>query len=299
MLISAVDEFCVFDGAFPLRHQGSQHQRRTAPQVAGGNGHTAEAGYAGHYRHAAVHPDVRAHTAQVGHVAEAVFKHVFHDHAGALRHARGGQHLGLHVGGEAGVRVGPQLGESPQASRRGQHDGVSFFRDVAAHFPELIAHGNQIQGLRVGEPDFSSRHRRRTQQRACRDAIGDGGINCSAQRLHALDLDQLRARSAYLTAHGVDEVLQIGDFRFPGGVVDSGHAGQKRRGHHHVFRRADAGIIKVHVPGMHIPAVAVNHAAILHDAHAQRPQALQMQINGPDADFAPAGIGDRGAAQLA
>ena len=196
-----------------------------------------------------------------------------------------------------GIRL--QLGEGSQALRCGERDCVFFFRDSAAHFLELIAHGNHIPGPRVCEANFASGHRRGAQQRARRDAVGDGRIANATQRLNALDFNQLGACTAHIASHGVDEILQIGDFRFPGCVMNDGGSLQQRRGHHHVFRRADAGIIKVHVSGMHIPAVTVNHAAVFHDGHAQRPQALQMQVNRPDADFTPAGIGDRGAAQLA
>ena len=117
------------------------------------------------------------------------------------------------------------------------------------------------------------------------------------QALHAGDFNGVTARAAHMTAHGIDEVLQINDFRLPGGVVDGGHAVQKHGGHHHIFRRAHAGVVEIHVPGTHAGAVAVDQPALLRHHHAQAAQAAQMQVNGPQTDLAASGICNRGLAE--
>ena len=153
-------------------------------------------------------------------------------------------------------------------------DAVILFLDDHAHLPQLGVHRNQIAGVDVSQFDFAARHGRGAEQRARHNAIGDGSVARAVQFFHALNFNHLGARALNAAAHAIDEALQILDFRLPGGVVNGGHAGQQRRRHHHVFRSAHAGIIQVYVRRAHLPAVAIQHAVRVHNAHAQGAQAL-------------------------
>ena len=57
-----------------------------------------------------LHGDVRAHAVELLHVHEAVLEDVFGDGGGAFGLGGEGHELGLHVGGEAGVLLGGDVG---------------------------------------------------------------------------------------------------------------------------------------------------------------------------------------------
>ena len=114
------------------------------------------------------------------------------------------------------------------------------------------------------------------------------------QPFHALHGDIVRTSAANFATHGIDKRLQVGNLRFPGRIMNHRGARQKHRRHHHVFRGAHAGIVKMHFSGMHVPSIAMDEPALFGDFHAQLPQARQMQINGPQANLAPARKGHCG-----
>ena len=64
---------------------------------------------------------------------------------------------------------------------------------------------------------------------------------------------------------------------------------RQHRGHHHVFRGPDAGKVQIDVRAAQARALALDHAVRLAYLHAQRPQTLQVQVDGALADLAAAG----------
>ena len=75
--------------------------------------------------------------------------------------------------------------------------------------------------------------------------------------------------------------------------MDGGCALKKHRSHHDVFRRADAGVIKVNFPCMHVRSVTMDEAPLFRHLNAKAAQTIQMQVNGAQANFTPAGISHR------
>ena len=111
---------------------------------------------------------------------------------------------------------------------------------------------------------------------------------------HALDLDRVPARAAHAAAHGIDEVLQVHDFRFPCGVMDSRDTRHEYRRHHDVFRCADAGVIEMHLARVHTASIAMDEPTLLLNLHAEAAQTGQMQINRTEADLTAAGKSNGG-----
>ena len=98
-------------------------------------------------------------------------------------------------------------------------------------------------------------------------------------------------------AHGVQEALQVQNFRLPSHIVQHGLAPEQRGGHHHVLGRAHAGVVEMDGRRVHVAPVAADHAALFLHLHAQLAKAAQVQVDGAQADFAPAGQGDIGPAE--
>ena len=253
--------------------------------------------YALHHSRAAVDQHVGAHAVEVARVREAVLKHVLHHHRGSLGHGGQRQHLGLHIGGKARMRLRLQLLESREPLRRAQPRRAFLLVDLAAHLPQLGKDSVQVSAGYVGQPDVAARGRRRGQQGTGHNAVRHGLIAYAMQALHALDGHGMRACAADARAHGVEQVLQIADLRLPRHVAQHRAAPEQHRGHHHVFGGPHAGIVKMHGTGAHMPAVAANEAAFLPHVHPQLPQSAQMQVDGPQTDLASAGKGDRGLAK--
>src|SRR5699024_11014041 len=91
-----------------------------------------------------VHLDLGPHALELIGVAEAAGPHAVGDDAGPLGQAQGGGHLGLHVGGEAGVGQGLDVGADQRADAADQK-AVVHLLNVHAHLAHLG--GNTIHVL--------------------------------------------------------------------------------------------------------------------------------------------------------
>ena len=206
-------------------------------------------------------------------MGKSVLEHVFHNHARPLGHGQQRQHLYLHIRREAGIRLRLQLCKRCQTLRRSQNNAFFFLAHVAAHFAQLRIHRQQRLNRGASQLNGAACNCPCRQQRSGDNAVGHGRPSRAVQVLHALNRHNRAARAADASAHCIDEVRQIDDFRFTRRVVDNGNSRQQHRRHQDILRRADAGVVQMHLAAVHIAAVAVNHAAFLVNHHAQTAQA--------------------------
>ena len=90
--------------------------------------------------------------------------------------------------------------------------------------------------------------------------------------------------------HFLQKVLQVHDLRLTGRVGDHGDALCAAGGQHGVFRGAHAGQGQQDVRAVQRLSAAQQAAADLVDLRPQGAQGGQMQVNGPGAQLAPAGV---------
>ena len=123
--------------------------------------------------------------------------------------------------------------------------------------------------------------------------VGDDGIGGAPQPLHPVDLDGVRTRAADVGAQSIQEVCQIHNVGLSGGVFNDSqppglHRGQDdiHGGSHCDHVHIDAGPMQV------VFRRDRDHAVVQAVIAAQGRKALQVLVNGPDAEIAPARHGN-------
>ena len=180
-------------------------------------------------------------------------------------------------------------------------DGVVILGDVRADLAQLG--GDAVEVLRddVFDEHVAADGCRRGHIRARLDLVGDDRIAAAVQRTHAADLDHVGARAGDLCAHGVEEVGKVDDMGLLGAVFDDGHAAAEDCGEQDVHRRADGDDIEIDMAAAQtaLRGVGADIAAGLLDHGAHGLKALDMLVDGADAEVAAAGHGDVGVAEAA
>ena len=126
------------------------------------------------------------------------------------------------------------------------------------------------------------------------DLVGDDGIGYAVQILHTADLDDVGTGAADVGAHRVEEVRQVDDVRFLGGVLQDRLTLRLDGGEHQVDGRADGYGIKINartVEGTRGGALddsAVDQLVL----RAHQREALQVLVDRTHAEVAAAGQGD-------
>ena len=180
-------------------------------------------------------------------------------------------------------------------------DGVVILRDVRADLAQLG--GDAVEVLRddVFDQHVAADCGGSGHIRARLDLVGDDGIAAAVQRLDAAHLDDVGARAGDLRAHGVQEVREVDDVRLLGAVFDDRHAAAQNCRKQDVHRRADGDDIKIDVAAAQpaLRGVGADIAAGLLDHGAHGLEALDVLVDGADAEVAAARHGDMGMAEAA
>ena len=130
--------------------------------------------------------------------------------------------------------------------------------------------------------------------------VGNDAVGAAVELLHAPDADGIGARALDVGTHGVQEVGQVHDVRLLGGIFDGGGALGQGRSHHDVHGSAHADHVQIH--GSAGQAAALGHGlaqVALGDLRAHGPEALDVLVDGPDAEIAAAGHGHSSLAEAA
>ena len=262
----------------------------------------AQLGNALDHRDLAVHMDVRAHARQLLGVAEAAVPDALGDDARALCQTERRGHLRLHVGREARIGQGLDIGAGERARAAHEHR-VVILGHLDAHLLELGGDALQMTRDDVFDQHRTAAGRDRRHKGAGLDLVRDDRIVRAVQALDAADLDHVRARALDVRAHGVEEVRQIDDVRLLGAVLHDGLALGQHRGEHDVHRRADRDNVEINVCavqalfgrlGADVTALGQGHRG------AERLEALDMLVDRAHAaEIAAARHGDLGVAVFA
>ena len=283
-----------FGGA--LGGQTGDDQRRTGPQVAGLDRRAYQLVGALDDGHLAVHLDAGAQTFQLVHVLEAVGTvDTLGDEAGALRQRQHGGDLRLHIRGETGVGQGLDVGLLQRLAAAHQQ-GVVVLLHHHAHLHELGANAVHMLGDDVLQQQLTAGGGHCGHIGAGLDLVGNDAVGAAGETLHAPDLDGVSAGALDVRAHGVQEVGQIHDVGLLGGVFNGGDAVGQRGGHHDVHGSAHGNNVQIY-RGAGEPAIfggGVDKAALHGHLGTHGGEALDMLVDGADAEVAAAGHGHGG-----
>src|SRR5204863_319476 len=123
-------------------------------------------------------------------------------------------------------------------------DGAWRGFDYRARFAQLCKHRIEVIRPCVIDADVSCGDGAGNKISARLYPIWKYFIRGAPEPLHALDPDSVRAGSPDPRAHGIQEIREIDDFRFTGGVLDDRFSSGESRGHHKVLSARDGYCIE-------------------------------------------------------
>src|ERR671921_351491 len=210
-------------------------------------------------------------------------------------------HLGLKVGREA--REGQCCDVYP-AERRSIFDPHPDTRGARGgdylhpHLPQLLELHLQVLGEGVRYRDVPAGRSRGHQERTRLDTVRHHRPLGGVQFTDAFDHYAARARSHDARAHRIEEAGEGGDLRLAGAVLDSGDPIREHGSHHDVLGCADARVLEVDLSGPQPAGGARLYEAVVElDVSAERPQAVDVKVELPQAEITPARRRDLGLAE--
>ena len=113
-------------------------------------------------------------------------------------------------------------------------DAVIELLDVHADLPHFTGDRFQMLGDNIGDQHVATGRSGGDHKGAGLDLVGDDGVNSAVKLLYAANLDDIGAGAHDVSAHGVQEVCQIYNVRFLGGVFDHRQPSGTNRSQHGV-----------------------------------------------------------------
>src|SRR5690606_20431013 len=138
------------------------------------------------------------------------------------------------------------------------------------------------------QDDVAPRGRHGAQEGAGLDAVGHDTVGGAVQAFHALDDDAVGAVAFDVRAHGDQDLGQVDDLGFAGGVFQHGAAFGQGGGHHQVFRAGHGDHVRQDARAAQAFGLGHDEAVLDADARAHGGQALDVLVDRPLADRAAA-----------
>ena len=272
--------------------QGGDDQRRAGPQVAGLDRRAGKMIHALHHGGLFIHLDVGAHALELVYITVAVIPHALRHQRSSFRKREDRGDLRLHVSGEAGIGQGLDIGPVQGAGPADQ-EGVLVLFHVHAHFHQFGGDAVHVLGNNILHQDLSTGGSHGGHISARLDLVRNDGIIAAPKAIHATDLDGICAGATDVGTHGVKEIGQVHDVGFLGRIFDNSSALRPDGGHHNVHGGAHGDHVQVDI-GPFQQAVfrgGIDEATFHHYLSAQSGEALDVLVDGTDAEIASAGHG--------
>ena len=124
---------------------------------------------------------------------------------------------------------------------------VIRFLHITADLHQLRADGFQMLGNHIFHRHIPSGSRGGKHKGTGLDLVGDDGIFCSVELLHAADPDHIRSGSFDVRSHTVQEIGKIHHMRLFCSVLNDGQTVRKGRRHHDIDGRSHADHVHIQV----------------------------------------------------
>jgi hypothetical protein len=297
-LVPAVEMTDCTDDRLAAGGQSGQDQRGAGSQIRGRHPGAAQTRHAGDPGGPFARLNPCAQPSQLRHVHESGREDPVADRALPRRQRKQGHPLGLKVGGNARVRQSGDVDGSRRAVR-GKLHSIFGGSDLQPGRTELGQHGVEVFRHDSGDGHGTSRRGGRQQQRGRFDAIGHHAVGGAAHLIDAPDAKRRRPQARDARPYPIEKPAQVDDLRLHRGAEDGGLAFGQDGGAHHVRRAGDRGTPRTTERDRRADQAsgAGDHTATLDpEVRPQGGQSLQVQVDGPGADVAPAGERDHGPA---
>ena len=297
-LVSSVEVVDAVEDGFAVGDEGGEDEGGGGAEVRAHDGGGLEVGSSADGGGAAVDGDVGAHAVEFLDVHEAIFKDVFGDGGGAFGLGGEGHELGLHVGGEAGVLLGGDVG-GLEGSAGADADTLCADVEADAALVEFSEQRSEVSGVAAVDVEVAAGDGAGHEEGAGLDAVRVDAVAGAVEFGDAVDLDGRRAGAFDVGAHGGEERGQVGDFGLAGAVFKDGFAVGEDGGHQEVFGAGDGDLVEDDVGSAEGPlavcgAAGFEVAVLLRDGGAHGFEAFDVEVDGSAADGASAGHGDAG-----
>lgn len=117
------------------------------------------------------------------------------------------------------------------------------------------------------------------------------------QHIHPADFDDIGTGAADIGAHGIEKVGKVYNVGFFGNILQHGHTAGFHGGQHDIDGGADRNLIEVDVRPLQALGISVDETVFDADLGTQQLEALDVLIDGTNAEIAPAGHGNTGLAK--
>ena len=296
-LVAAVDVIDAIDDGFTGSDKSREDETSAGAEVGGLDDGAGEGRGATNDGAAAVDGDMRTHAHHFAGVEETVLKNSFGDDGGSVGLRGEGHVLGLHVGGEAGVFLGGDVGGDEFVAVVNADGGMVTNVDGNADGLQLGDDGAEVGGIAVGDGDVAIGDGSSDEERASLDAIGNDGVGGAVELFDAVNLQSGGVVAFDVRAHFAEEMDEVGNFRFASGVLENGGAFSERGSHQKVFSTGNGDFFEHDVGSLEAPVIGnfgLNIAVFRGDGGAHFFQGREMQIDGTRTDGAAAGKRDVG-----
>ncbi len=225
---------------------------------------------------------------------EAILEDVLGDGGGAFGLGGEGHVLGLHVGGEAGVLFGGDVGGLEVASAGTDADVVLADVEADAALFELGDEGAEVGGFAGVDVEVAAGDGSGDEEGSCLDAVGVDAVTGTVEAGDALNADGRGSGAFDLCSHGDEHGGEVGDFGLARAVFEEGFAVGEDGCHQEVFGSGDGDLVEDDVRAFEAVGPGFEIAVIVGDGGPHGFEALDVEVDGASTDGASAGHGDAG-----
>ena len=143
--VAAIDVIDAINDGLAIGNKSSEYQRSRGTQIAGEYGGSGKRGLAANNRAASFDLDVRSHAHEFLRMHEAILENVFGDDRGAFGLSSQRHVLRLHIGGEARIFFGRDIGGF-KSTGSDHANGVVIANEFHSDFFQLVQQRGNVLG---------------------------------------------------------------------------------------------------------------------------------------------------------
>ena len=208
-----------------------------------------------------------------------------------------GHELSLHIGGEAGIFLGGDIGGDELFGTFNPQRALAFAADVRAAFLEFADERAQVLWRAAGEQEIATGDRSGDEKRPGFDAVGDDGMLGAVQLFNALHADRGGAGALDPGTHLGEKRGEIGNFRLEGAVFEGAFALGENRGGQDILGAGNGDLRKANRGSAEALGAGLDIAVRDRNLRTELLEGLDVEIDGARTDGASSWQGNSGVSE--